>query len=304
MRRIKRKLALPLALLMALIMLLTACGGTGEGATGAPKTEAKTETAAATAAPDTAAPETDKAEDDWDALYGKGKEGSILPDFTVKTIGDGSFTLSEALQDHELVLINLWATWCPPCRNEFPYLEEAWQANRDRVAVLALSVEQNDDLAAIRSFAEENGLHFQMGRDENLRLAASFSVNAIPTSLLVDRDRKVVWMETGAMPSTQAFLDLFDRHLSAAPQEGSAVYSVRLTDQDGAAVPGAIVNFCTDDACTPVQTDDSGTAVFRGEPYAYHIQILTLPEGYDYSGEELSLPQEGGSVSVTVSRQG
>ncbi len=54
---------------------------------------------------------------------------------------DGStFTLSDALKDHELVLINLFFTGCPPCRMEFPFLQEAWEQNSDRTGDLRLSV--------------------------------------------------------------------------------------------------------------------------------------------------------------------
>ena len=67
-----------------------------------------------------------------------------MADFTVETIDGGTFTLSQALQDHELVLVNLWATWCGPCAYEFPFLQTAWEQNQDKVAVIALSVEPDD----------------------------------------------------------------------------------------------------------------------------------------------------------------
>ena len=72
-----------------------------------------------------------------------------LNDFTVKTIEGKTFTLSESLKDHDLVLINLWATWCPPCKAEFPFLQEAWSRNKDRVAVIALSVEPKPSCKAM-----------------------------------------------------------------------------------------------------------------------------------------------------------
>ena len=83
-----------------------------------------------------------------------------LNDFTVKTIDGKDFTLSEALKDHDLVLINLWATWCPPCKAEFPFLQEAWSKNKDRVAVIALSVEPTDTEAKLQSYARATQLTF------------------------------------------------------------------------------------------------------------------------------------------------
>ena len=70
--------------------------------------------------------------------------GETLPDFTVETIDGGTFTLSEALKEKDLVMINLWATWCGPCEREFPYMEEAYELYSDKVEIIALSVEPDD----------------------------------------------------------------------------------------------------------------------------------------------------------------
>ena len=59
--------------------------------------------------------------------------GNPFPDFTATDTEGNPFTLSEALKDHEAVLINFWASWCPPCRGEFPYLE---QVRAEEVEVL------------------------------------------------------------------------------------------------------------------------------------------------------------------------
>ena len=74
--------------------------------------------------------------------------GQPFEDFTVETIDGGSFTLSEALKDKDLVLINLWATWCGPCRMEFPYMQQAYEQYSDRIAIIALSVEPEDTVEA------------------------------------------------------------------------------------------------------------------------------------------------------------
>ena len=58
--------------------------------------------------------------------------GAPLPDFTFTDINGVSHTLSETLKEKEMVLINLWATWCGPCESEFPFLEEAMSSTRTR----------------------------------------------------------------------------------------------------------------------------------------------------------------------------
>ncbi len=146
----------------------------------------------------------------WTGDFGADYMGSPLADFTVKTIDGGTFTLSEALKEKELVFINLWATWCGPCRMEFPYLEEAWKQYQDRVAVIALSVEAGDTAPKLTEFARTNGLTFPIGSDIGVGLDGYFEVTAIPTSVIVDRFGNVVWRESGAQTSTDGFTALFD----------------------------------------------------------------------------------------------
>ena len=139
--------------------------------------------------------------------------GYTFPDFSVTAIDGSTFSLSESMKTHDLVLINFWATWCGPCRMEFPFLQEAWEKYADRVDVIALSVERTDTAKVLKNFAEENGLGFPIGRDE-YKLFDKMRGNAIPTTLIVDRDGKVVYVEVGAKRSAQEFTDLFDSLLN------------------------------------------------------------------------------------------
>ena len=136
-------------------------------------------------------------------------KGQILADYSVTTIDGSTFTLSESLKSHDLVLINFWATWCGPCCMEFPYLEEAWEKYGDSVDVIALSVEETDSFETLRAFASEYGLNFSIGRDD-LNLFGNMYGYAIPTTLIVDKDRRVVSVEIGAQCSVEGFTNLFD----------------------------------------------------------------------------------------------
>ena len=136
-----------------------------------------------------------------------------LDDFAVKTIDGKDFTLSEALKDHALVLINLWATWCPPCKAEFPFLQEAWSENSDRVAVIALSVEPTDTESKLQSYARVMELTFPIANVGDTGLD-SFVTTGIPTTVLVDRNGNVVSVDVGAKFSTKEFQDLFDQYIA------------------------------------------------------------------------------------------
>jgi len=215
--------------------------------------------------------------------------GETMEDFTVTTLTGESFTLSEALKEKEAVLINFWATWCPPCRAEFPYLEQAYQQDREQVAVIALSVEMSDDEDTLRAFAADNGLTFPIARDEGRKLASWAMLEYIPTTLIIDRYGVIAYVGVGAMPDAGSFARLMDaflgadytetRLLTAVPPEAQG-YTITFVDQFGAPVPGCIVNFCTDTLCTPVTSDENGVALFAGEPGVYHVQVLRVPQGY------------------------
>lgn len=140
--------------------------------------------------------------------------GEAMPDFTVETIDGGSFTLSEALEDHDMVLINLWATWCVYCELEFPYLQEAYERYGDRVAVIALSLEPGDTMEVMSAFAAEKGLTFPIGSELGLGLAEMFEVQGIPMSIVVDRFGDIAYAQAGAMPDAEAFCSMFEYFLN------------------------------------------------------------------------------------------
>lgn len=139
--------------------------------------------------------------------------GQPFPDFTAVDTEGNTFTLSEALKEKKAVLINLWATWCPPCQAEFPFLDEAYAQRADDVAVIALSIEGEDTLEAIAEFKNNLGLSLPMGRDEGEALSNYVQAYYIPTTVIVDRFGNACFMDSGAITSTDAFLRLMDAFL-------------------------------------------------------------------------------------------
>lgn len=136
-------------------------------------------------------------------------KGDKLQDFTFTTYDGQTITLSDVLKDKDAVLINIWATWCGPCRNEFPFLEEAYRQYQDRVEVIALSCEPSDTADTLASFAAEYGLSFKIGQDP-VGFLNALGVNSIPTSLVVDRFGTICFIESGSQPDVASFVRLFD----------------------------------------------------------------------------------------------
>ena len=139
--------------------------------------------------------------------------GDTVPDFTV-TLSDGtSATLSELLKDNDLVVLNVFATWCGPCKVEFPEMEKSYQAHSDRMVILSVSGDQNDTQEMIKDYKEQNGLSFPMGMAGD---ALDFlNVTAFPTTVFVDRDGKVGFYKVGAFVQEGDFEDRVSTFLSA-----------------------------------------------------------------------------------------
>ncbi len=139
------------------------------------------------------------------------KLGDVMYDFTV-TLSDGSeYTLSEVLQENKVVLLNFWATWCNPCKQEFPAMNNAAKAYQDKgVSVVALST--TDSRAKVAEFKNAEGLSFNMG-PIGANLANLFNVGSIPHSVMIDRYGVIVFNEIGSMPTTSAFTVRFDQLL-------------------------------------------------------------------------------------------
>lgn len=114
--------------------------------------------------------------------------GDAAPDFTLPRLGAGSISLRDYRR--QVVLVNFWATWCPPCVAETPGLERfAEQVRNQGVAVIGVSVDQ--DTGALQRFVTENHLSFPIARDPNQALASQYGTFKFPETYIVDRDGKV-----------------------------------------------------------------------------------------------------------------
>lgn len=124
--------------------------------------------------------------------------GQPFPDFTVTDTQGNTFTLSEALKDHEAALINIWATWCPPCEAEMPILNEVYEQYGDQAPFIALSYDADDTMEKIEAYRASHGISFPMGRDEGASLYQYLGRQGVPTTVIVDRFGNAVFLCVGS----------------------------------------------------------------------------------------------------------
>ena len=90
----------------------------------------------------------------------------------------------------QVVLMNLWATWCPPCREEMPALQQFARENAGRVAVIG--VDQGEAASVAAAFARQRGVTFPILVDEQQQYGRAYAAVGLPTTLIVGRDGHVV----------------------------------------------------------------------------------------------------------------
>lgn len=126
--------------------------------------------------------------------------GASAPDFELKTVEGQSFKLSDLRG--QVVMINFFTTWCPPCRAEMPALQEVYVALEPQGLVI-LAVNLGESGVAIRSFQEKLGLTFPIVVDKDDQVARRYDILPLPTSYFIDRDGIVRKKWTGAIRKEQ-----------------------------------------------------------------------------------------------------
>ena len=132
------------------------------------------------------------------------RQGFLAPDFMLNTPDGETFMLSN-LQG-KAVLVNLWATWCPPCRAEMPAMQKLYDEYKDQgFIVLAINMTYQDDFSAIAPFTQEYNLSFPILIDETGSVARKYELRSLPSSFFIDREGIIQEVVIGG-PMAEALL--------------------------------------------------------------------------------------------------
>ncbi len=122
--------------------------------------------------------------------------GEPAPDFTVQTL-DGKYV---SLSDFrgKTVLLNFWATWCPPCRSEMPDMEKVYRERLDKDVVI-LAVDVQEAAVPVQAFVDRFGITFPILMDVSGDIAKLYGVQSLPTSYFIDKQGRITSFSLGAL---------------------------------------------------------------------------------------------------------
>ena len=233
---------------------------------------------------------------------------------------DGNVVKSEELfAAHELTMVNIWATWCGPCKAEMPELVELarrLEAEGRDAAIVGICKDAADETDTCREFLAERDVNYLNLRpfediDQKLCLAR------LPTTFFVNRNGLILLPPIEGVPKDLSrYGELIDAFVGAGtlPEESTAaspvtandegIYRVIVTDSSGVPVKGVMVQLCDDMACLMESTDENGVAAFPdaadGHPYTVHI--IKVPAGYEKTDEVFAAPDVFCDVSIVLQK--
>lgn len=131
--------------------------------------------------------------------------GNRMPPYQSRMLDGSPFDVASLRGD--VVLVNVWATWCGPCRAEIPVLKALHDEHRARkFRVVGISVDEKDFEQDVKKYVEREKVQFPIVLDPEGRIGNLFRISVLPTSVLLDREGKVVWIHTGLIEEGNASL--------------------------------------------------------------------------------------------------
>ncbi|MGV2938976.1 peroxiredoxin family protein [Mesobacillus sp. LC4] len=124
--------------------------------------------------------------------------GMVAPNFTLKNLAGEEVSLKDYRGNK--VMVNFWATWCPPCKEEMPAMERFYKENSKEVEILAVNLDPQNN---VKGFVEENGLTFPILLDKEGRTQQTYSVISIPTTLIIDEQGLIIKKQIGSLTFEQ-----------------------------------------------------------------------------------------------------
>lgn len=129
----------------------------------------------------------------------------MAPTFALEQLQTGqTVTLNNLLASGRPVILNAFASWCPPCNAEAPELQALYQQYKGKVTFVGVDITDGDTLSGLKSFIKKHGVTYPVLLDRQDMFANAYGIVALPTTYIISPDGKVLARHQGAFTSTQA----------------------------------------------------------------------------------------------------
>jgi thiol-disulfide isomerase/thioredoxin len=169
---------------------------------------ARSAPAARSAQQENSADSTPDDDDDAPKVIRFASNAGLMPPFLVNDVE--GHVLSTAEWRGKVVIVNFWATWCPPCREEIPQMIDLAKRYKDHLQIIGISEDEDATPEEVRDFARDAGINYPIVMGSNGISAEYGGVPALPTSFLVNTDGRVVQKHVGLYPT-----EVYDREIRA-----------------------------------------------------------------------------------------
>ncbi|MFQ5408787.1 MAG: TlpA family protein disulfide reductase [Anaerolineales bacterium] len=140
------------------------------------------------------------------------RSAGVAPDFTLTDFNGETLTLSELRG--QVVIVNFWASWCPPCRDEAAYLEATWRKYRDR-GVTFIGVDYVDTEAEALAYLEEFDITYFNGPDVGTRISQAYRIQGVPETFYIAKNGELRGVKIGPLAPPE-----LDQKIEALLAEG------------------------------------------------------------------------------------
>ena len=231
-------------------------------------------------------------------------KGQEAPDFALPLTDGSEAKLSELLKDKEVVVLNIFASWCGPCEKEFPDMEKTYQKYKDKMEIVAVSGDLVlDEMEDMVKYKEEHNLSFPIGmKNESID---SLKIGGFPTTYIIDRNGRIVFSQSSAFLHEGDFEKVVTS-LMGDDYEGKqvALYNFYVTNKDKDRVSGIEIRLYNDTVDETITTGEDGIAsYFTQDAQDLKIEILNLPDGYTSNADSITLGIESGTKMMTLEKK-
>ena len=231
-------------------------------------------------------------------------KGQEAPDFVLPLTDGSEAKLSELLKDKEVVVLNIFASWCGPCEKEFPDMEKTYQKYKDKMEIVAVSGDLVlDEMEDMVKYKEEHNLSFLIGmKNESID---SLKVGGFPTTYIIDRNGRIVFSQSSAFLHEGDFEKVVTSLMGDDYESKQvALYNFYISRKDNGPVSGIMIRLYNDTVDETITTGEDGIAsYFTQDAQDLKIEILNLPDGYTSNADSITLGIESGTKMITLEKK-